>query len=291
MLGANAVGANAVGANEVGANEVGANEVAIPKIVGPNESCIKRKFKPNFLEQGKTLHREQSKRSEALRSSITLMNETIEGFGTMTASKNNADLSDTTTLSNEFDKNIDRYNKEYPLFIDETRNAVKLNDRTKNIKDNSLLFTNGDNNFYDITYEKEGCYKSAGASGLQLQTDLKEVNVNTCKMRASDLGYSGFAIRAGPSGQLGCYLSKNISSAKSGGIATKPITSLAFKTSTSANMGGLLPNGQLGIYNNTIDNNLVTDLTSIDGCDMTGEDMLINEKSLVATWGGNCAKS
>jgi len=276
-------------------NEVEENEYnAIPKLVGPNESCIIRKFRPNFLDQGKTLHREQSKRSDALRSNIRAMNErmsnsnNIEGFGDMTASKNSSDLSETTTLSNSFDKNIERYNKEYPLFIDETRNAGKLNDRNKNIKDNSSLFTNSDNNFYDITYEKEGCYKSAGAPGLELQTDLKDVSVNTCKMRASDLGYSGFAIRKGSGGQLGCYLSKDISTAKAGGIATKPVTSLAFKTSNLANMGGLLFNGQLGIYNNTIDNNLVTDLEGIQGCDAKSSDFFINEKSVVATWGGNC---
>jgi hypothetical protein len=268
--------------------------------VGTNE--LRYKVKPNFLDQGKTLHREKIKRSEDLISSIRVMNErinngfinngfihnNIEGFGNMTSSKNSADLSDTTTLSNDFDKNIERYNKEYPLFIDETRNYMKLNDRNKNIKDNSSLFTNRDNNFYDITYEKEGCYKSSGGSGLELQTDLNDVSVKTCKMRASDLGYSGFAIRKDPNGNLGCYLSKDISAAKTGGIATKPMTSLAFKTSNSANMGGLLFNGQLGIYNNTIDNNLVTDLTGIEGCDAKNKGVLINEESVVATWGGNC---
>ena len=268
--------------------------------VGTNE--LRHKVKPNFLDQGKTLHREKIKRSEDLISSIRVMDErinngfinngfihnNIEGFGNMTSSKNSADLSDTTTLSNDFDKNIERYNKEYPLFIDETRNYMKLNDRNKNIKDNSSLFTNRDNNFYDITYEKEGCYKSSGGSGLELQTDLNDVSVKTCKMHASDLGYSGFAIRKDPSGKLGCYLSKDISAAKTGGIATKPMTSLAFKTSSSANMGGLLFNGQLGIYNNTIDNNLVTDLTGIEGCDAKNKGVLINEESVVATWGGNC---
>lgn len=286
--------------NEVEENEYNTNNVVsntIPKLVGPNESCIIRKFNPNFLEQGKTLHREQSKRSDYLRSNIRSINESmnngyinnnIEGFGDMTASKNSSDLSETTTLSNSFDKNIERYNKEYPLFIDETRNAAKLNDRNKNMKDNSSLFTNSDNNFYDITYQKEGCYKSAGASGLELQTDLNDVSVQTCKMRASDLGYSGFAMSRGRDGQLSCYLSKDISTAKTGGISTKPMTSLAFKTSTSANMGGLLFNGQLGIYNNSIDNNLVTDLEGVKDCDIKGGDILINDKSVVATWGGNC---
>jgi hypothetical protein len=288
----NSYGVDAYGVDAYGVDAYGVdtNGVGIPKIVGPNESCIIRKFKPNFLEQGKTLHREQTRRSEALRVNIRDMNENIEGFGTMTVNKNSAQTTDTTTLSNDFDKKIDRYNTEYPLFIDETRSAMKLNDRNKNIHDNSILFTNKDNNFYDITYEKEGCYKSSGASGLVPQSGLNNVNVQTCKMRASDLGYSGFAIRKGPRGNPGCYLSNDIPGAKSGGIATRPVTSYSFKKSSSANKGGLLQNGQLGIYTNNIDNKLVTDLTGIEGCDAKSSDFLINENSVVATFGGNCTK-
>jgi len=285
---ANAVGANAVGANVVGANAVGAN-ASIPRLVGPNESCIKRKFNPNVLDQGKTLHREQLQRSEALRPNIRGMNEDIiEGFGEMTANKNSAQTTDTTTYSDNFDKNIDRYTKEYPMFIDETRNAVKLNNR--NIKKNPLLFKNEVNTMYDFTFEKEGCYKSAGASGLELQTDMNDVTVETCNKRTYDLGYSGFAIGKSSSGKLDCYLSKDISQAKVGGISTKPMVSMAFKKSGTASVGALLGNGQLGIYDSSkvTDNDLVTDLNPIEGCELTGADITINEGSVAATFGGNC---
>jgi len=245
---------------------------------GSNEGCKKQYFKPNFLEQGRTLQRE---RSNDLKTSVKTMNKrinNIEGFTTITANKNSAQTTDTTTLSNDFDKKIERYDKEYPVFIDETRNSIKTNTLNNAAYDN----------FYGISYKKEGCYKSAGASGLELQSDMKDVTVQTCKMRASDLGYSGFAINKGTSGQSSCYLSKDISLAKTGGVSTKTMTSLAFKTSTSANMGALLNNGQLGIYNNTIDNNLVTDLPGIDGCNIDGSNILINDKSVVATYGLNC---
>ena len=262
-------------------------ELSIPKLVGPNESCIKRKFKPNFLEQGKTLHREQLQRSDALTSNIRDMNESIiEGFSDLTSNKNISQITDTTTYSNDFDKKIDRYNKEYPIFIDETRNAVRLNNR--NIKDNPVLFKNGVNTMYDFTFEKEGCYKTAGASGLELQSDMNNASGQTCSTRAFDLGYSGFAISKGSGGQKSCAISKNISQAKGGGIATKPITSFSFKKSISANTGGLLGNGQLGIFDNNIENNLVTDLSGVDGCYIAGGEINVNESSLSATFGGNC---
>ena len=121
-VGANGVDANGVDANGIGANGISTSEnpieLSIPKLVGPNESCIKRRFKSNFLEQGKTLNREQLQRSEALRSNIRDMNESImEGFSELTSNKNSSQISDTTTYSNDFDKNIDRYNKEYPILM------------------------------------------------------------------------------------------------------------------------------------------------------------------------------
>ena len=290
-VGANGVDANGVDANGIGANGISTSEnpieLSIPKLVGPNESCIKRRFKSNFLEQGKTLNREQLQRSEALRSNIRDMNESImEGFSELTSNKNSSQISDTTTYSNDFDKNIDRYNKEYPIFIDETRNAVRSNNR--NIKDNPVLFKNDVNKMYYITYDKEGCYKTAGASGLELQSDMNNPNGQTCSTRAFDLGYNSFAISKGSGDQNVCSISKNISQAKGGGIATKPITSFSFKTSVTANVGELLRNGQIGIYNYNIDNNLVTDLTGKEGCDMKSKEILVNENSLIATWGANC---
>ena len=286
---ANAIGPNAIGPNAMGANAMGANANAIgPNEIGPSDPDP---AKPCALEQGKLLHREQFLRAETLQRNLRVMQERIgkhdilEGFDTIasnnTLGKNNSQLSETTTLSTDFDKKIARYTTEQPLFIDEMRNNIQLNDRTKNVKGRE---------FNEITVDKEGCYKTAGASGLENQADMTDVSVQTCKIRASDLGYAGFAIRKNSSGQFGCYLTNDIAQAKSGGIATKAETSYAFKTSSDANKGGLLANGQIGIYNNTIDNNLITDLDGIAGCDAKGNGLLINEQSVVATYGSNCAK-
>ena len=231
---------------------------------------------------------EQFKHSEALRSNNRIMNENIriiEGFGEMSANKNRTQTIDTTASNEIFGKNIVRYDKRLPDFISETRKTVSAN---KNVKDNNFLFKNGVNTMYDFTFEKEGCYKSAGAAGLELQTDMNDVSAETCNRRTYELGYSGFAIGKNSSGKLDCYLSKDISQAKVGGISTKPITSFAFKKSISANTGGLLGNGQLGIFDNNIENNLVTDLSAVEGCYISGADINVNESSLTATFGGNC---
>lgn len=231
---------------------------------------------------------EQFKHSEALRSNNRIMNENIriiEGFGEMSANKNRTQTIDTTSSNEIFGKNIDRYDKRLPTFISETQKTVSAN---KNVKDNNFLFKNGVNTMYDFTFDKEGCYKSAGAVGLELQTDMNDVSAETCNRRTYERGYSGFAIGKNSSGKLDCYLSKDISQAKVGGISTKPITSFTFKKSVTANTGGLLGNGQLGIFDNNIENNLVTDLSGVEGCYIAGGDINVNESSLTATFGGNC---
>jgi hypothetical protein len=233
-------------------------------------------YTPCMLDQGKLWNNRQYKREESLQSNI----DTIEGFST----NNNSQLSETMTLSDDFDRKIDRYTTQQPILIDETRNFMKLNDRNKNIKMNEKL--------YDITYEKEGCYKenANNNTGLLYQEDMKDVSVQTCKMRASDLAYAGFAVKKNTAGQMGCYLTNDIEGAKAGGLATKSMTSFSFKKSNLANIGGLLPNGQVGIYNNKPDNNLLTDLTAREGCDIKGGKVLINDKTLVASYGLNCNK-
>jgi hypothetical protein len=231
-------------------------------------------YKPCMLDQGKLWNNRQYDREIALKSNIS----NIEGFTSNNI--NNSQIHESTTLSDDFDRKIERYNTEQPIFIDETRNFMKLNDRNINSYDK----------FNDVTYEKEGCYKKRMEADASLiyQPDLADVNVQTCKMRASDLAYAGFALKKNATGQLGCYLTNDIAVVKTGDLATKTMSSFSFKKSNSATMGGLLPNGQVGIYNNNLDNNLLTDLIAREGCDMKGGNMLINDKTLVATYGGNC---
>ena len=259
-----------------------------------------KSYKPYVLEQGKLLEKKKYSKQEVLNTNNFERNNVVEGFGNMMATtnktldKNNSELAETMLLSNNFSNKINNYKDTYPAFIDETRNAIKLNDRTKNvnsgIKNNSSIYKNGENIFYDITVEKEGCYKAQGDYGLEFQPDMKDVNIDTCKMRASNLGYSGFALRKGNEGQLGCYLSKDISKAKVGDISTRTMSSFSFSKNSSANTGGLLPNGQIGIFTDTITNNLITDLPGVDGCNINGGDITINTDSIIATYGGNCKK-
>jgi hypothetical protein len=105
------------------------------------------------------------------------------------------------------------------------------------------------------------------------------------------MGYTGFSIKKKTDGQLGCYLTNDIAGVKSGGLATKPQTSLAFKTNTNAKVGSLLMNGQLGLFNGTTYDILDTDLTPVSGCAADGSKILINADSIQATYGLNCVNS
>jgi hypothetical protein len=166
-------------------------------------------------------------------------------------------------------------------------------DRTANYKQNTLKLNEEVNNNYNITANKEGCYKQATGPGSELvyQSDMNDVTLDTCKQRASDLAYAGFSIKTKADGKLGCYLTNDVARNKTAGIATKHQTSLAFKTNKNANMGGLLLNGQLGIFQNKPDNTpLATDLPAIAGCNIDASKIFINPDSVTGTWGGNCPK-
>jgi hypothetical protein len=215
---------------------------------------------------------------------------TIEGFGPMqTTAKNTADWQDTTNLSTDYTQKIDRYQTEYPSLIDHSRLYSQSTDRTTNYKENTRILNQDINMKYNITADKEGCYKQVPGSDLVYQSDMNDVTLDTCKKRTSDLAYAGFSVKTKADGQLGCYLTNNVAGNKTAGIATKSQTSLAFKTDKSANMGALLMNGQLGIFQDT--KTLATDLTAVPGCNADGSKILINPDTITATWGGNCVNT
>ena len=214
----------------------------------------------------------------------------IEGFGPIeTTAKNTAEWQDTTNLSNDYSQKIDRYATEYPTLLAHGRLYSQATDRNTNYKENTLSLNKDINVKYNITADKEGCYKQAAGSDLLYQSDIKDVTLDTCKKRASDLAYAGFSIKSKTDGKLGCYLTNDVAGNKTAGIATRPQTSLAFKSDKSANIGGLLMNGQLGIFQDT--KTLATDLTAVPGCNVDGSKILINPDTVVATWGGNCANN
>jgi len=214
-------------------------------------------------------------------------NQCIEGFGDIqTGAKNSSTWQDTSNLSTDYAQKISRYETEYPSLLAHGRLYAQGTDRTKNYKADTLSLNKDINIKYNITADKEGCYKNAPGAELVYQADMTDVTLDTCKKRTSDLAFTGFSIKKKGDGQLGCYLTHDVPGNKAAGIATKPITSLAFKADKSATMGALLMNGQLGIFQDKTP--LGTDLSAIPGCPADITNILINPDTIVATWGGNC---
>jgi hypothetical protein len=213
-----------------------------------------------------------------------------EGFGNMqTTAQNTAAWQDTTTVSTDYAQKIDQYKADYPSLLADGRLYAQSTDRTTNYKQNTERLAEAINKTYNITANKEGCYTQVAGSDLVYQSDMPTVTLDTCKKRASDLAYAGFSIKSNADGQLGCSLTNDIAGNKAAGIATKPQTSLAFKTNKNAMVGSLLLNGQLGLFNGSTTDILDTDLTAVPGCSADNNSPnLINPESIVATWGGNC---
>jgi hypothetical protein len=137
----------------------------------------------------------------------------------------------------------------------------------------------------DINPKWKGCY--AGGKGLIYQEDMgNTATVSACKTRASDLGYSNFALTNTTNGQSKCY----VGNTQEDTFATKPVVSYSFSMNKNANMGGLLNNGQIGTYKDNISTNLITDLQALEGCD-SQVGGLINTKNTVASYGANCTNA
>lgn len=185
--------------------------------------------------------------------------------------------------------NEDELNRKISSYANSQRNLIE---KTQQYLQNKRIY--GKNIFAleaakmeDIRPSWVGCYKTKN-DGLVEQTDLgNNVSVNSCKVRASDLGYSTFSLRQDEQNGTKCYVGNNFDKAQSSGLATVPVVSHKFSTSEGANTGGLLMNGQIGVYEDDITTNLVTDLNAVPNCDISigGK---INANTTVATWGYNC---
>jgi len=211
-----------------------------------------------------------------------------EGFAGMIGpskvnTKNQTDSSNRQTMEDEFNRSISSYATSQRNLMDKSQQFLQ-GKRTYGKNIHAIQAANTD----AIIPNWVGCYKS-GNDGLLEQTDLgNNATLTDCKVRASDLGYSTFALRQkGPSAGNTCFVGDNIDTAQSGGLATKPVLSYAFSKSEDANIGGLLMNGQIGVYEDDITTNLKTDLTPLAKCDISigGQ---INANTTVATYGYNC---
>jgi hypothetical protein len=211
-----------------------------------------------------------------------------EGFAGMVGSsqvntKNQMDSSNLQTMEDEFNRSISSYATTHKNLMDKSQQFLQ-GKRTYGKNIHALQAANTD----DIIPNWVGCYKP-GNDGLLEQTDLgNNVTLTDCKVRASDLGYSTFALRQrGASPGNTCFVGDNIDKAQSNGLATKSVLSYSFKKAEGANVGGLMMNGQIGMYEDDITNDLVTDLNPVANCDLTMGGK-INANTAVATWGYNC---
>ena len=144
-------------------------------------------------------------------------------------------------------------------------------------------------NTRDVVPRWEGCYKTSSNDGMVFQKDLGEkVSVATCKTRAADLGYSIFSLRDNGTGCSQCYIGNDINTAKTGGVATKAVTSYSFVQSPDAVVSGLLRNGQVGVGKDAMQvTSMKTQFNAVPGClPNTGAE--INTNTLVGTYGANC---
>jgi hypothetical protein len=211
----------------------------------------------------------------------------IEGFSGMIGptsvnTKNQNEESQLQTNEDELNRKISSYANSQRNLIEKTQNYLQ----NKRIYGKNIFALEAAK-MEDIRPSWVGCYKTKN-DGLVEQTDLgNNASVNACKVRASDLGYSTFSLRQDGQNGTKCYVGNNTDKAQSGGLATVPVVSHKFSTSEGANIGGLLMNGQIGVYEDDITTNLATDLNAVPNCDISigGK---INANTTVATWGYNC---
>lgn len=215
-------------------------------------------------------------------------NNNLEGFDDATTIQNKKELSDVRKNEDQLNRKVSAYALAHKNLMEKTQTYLQSN-RTVG------------KNIYAISVDKPenvtptwlGCYASNNAAdGLSYQSDMgSSATIDTCKMRAADLGYSAFSLRNDNStsaGGIKCYVGNNISTAQSQGLSTKSVVSYSFSKMDGANTGSLLLNGQIGVYKDTPLNGVQTDLTAVPNCDMTIGG-LINSGNAVASWGVNCS--
>ena len=188
-------------------------------------------------------------------------------------------------LSSKFTQSVSDYTTLSNNVLSNTR-AVASNQSLSPTQKNDMAYQI--NSLFGNSAGKVGCYKNTN-SPLISQSGISDVNVSSCAERAILQGYDGMSIKKNQTGTLGCYLLNNVDEYKKGGIAINPqaTTTFSFTTSPDANIGGLLWNGQVGIFKDNVSNPITADLTGNPMCDMRNN-IGINQSNLVASYGVNC---
>ena len=218
--------------------------------------------------------------------------------------KNKSNVDNDTELVNQLNALEDDFNLKksdyaatYKTLMDKTQSYMTSADY-KNTAINNNVYVNHVMDTTSMVPTRVGCYKSDTTNNsLVYQGDLgTSVTSDICKTRAADLGKSVYALQgAAPSSQPSnnvslCYVGDVVDDAKSGGYAYKTITGYEFVTKAGSNIGGLLLNGQVGIYQDSINNVITIDTNtpvSNSICDIKLGGV-INTSNAVATFGGNC---
>lgn len=206
----------------------------------------------------------------------------VEGFNGMLGptaanTKNKQDMAQYQIMENNFNTSLSDYARAQQNLMSKTQNyvnsAASTNQRNKNI------YASQSRPADSILPNWKGCY--VGGKGLILQDDLgNSSTVASCKTRASDLGYTNFALAGGK-----CYVGN--SDGQDNLPAYTPMVSYAFTPNKEATMGGLLKNGQVGTFKDYTSSGLVADLPAVAGCDAEVGGS-INSKNMVASYGVNC---
>ena len=204
--------------------------------------------------------------------------------------KNAQEAATMVKLEDQFNRSISDYSASHNLLMDKTQNYM-LSKSSSNERNKNIYAVQGQNPD-DIHPKWKGCY--AGGKGLVYQEDMgNNATLSACKTRASDLGYSNFALTNNSNTNIDmnnnaskCYVGN--SSDDNTSSANKTMVSYAFTQNKDATMGGLLKNGQIGTFNNTISTGLITDSPSVPGCD-ADVGGFINTKNSVASYGANCS--
>lgn len=149
-----------------------------------------------------------------------------------------------------------------------------------------------------VNTKLEGCYSDNLTDKFSLQSDIVNSSVETCKLRAIDMGRSAYALKPNTSGEMNCWVANQNISAQDVNktIATKKIISKSLvdgKSFGTNSVAGIMNNGQLILGNLNSQSNLFnskdlttfTEIPAISGCDpVYGSRININ----TASYGANC---
>jgi len=270
-----------------------------------DDKTIDKKNSSIAINQGQHYKSYKSDKIKYLQPSLHLMNDTngftnnnytniIEGFvgmlgPTQVNVKNRNEAVDHNVMENKFNQSLSEYAGAQKNLMDKTQNYIQTTSSSN--QRNVNMYAVQAQRTEDIHPKWKGCY--AGGKGLLYQDDMgNSATLAGCKTRASDLGYSQFALTGASAGAGGtgtgagkCYVGNGTD--QDNELSYKPMVSYAFTQNKNATMGGLLKNGQVGTFNDYTSSGLVADLSPVAGCDAEVGGY-INAKNSVASYGMNC---